>query len=47
METQLAAKEYRFDSLVQTIVTRPQFLNQRISDAPEARLDQLQSRKAN
>jgi hypothetical protein len=47
METQLAAKEYRFDSLVQTIVTSPQFLNQRISDAPEARLDQLQSRKAN
>jgi hypothetical protein len=47
METQLAAKEYRFDSLVQTIVTSPQFLNKRISDVPEARLDQLQSRKAN
>jgi hypothetical protein len=41
MESQLAAKDYRFDSLVETIVTSPQFLNRRISDAP----DELQSRK--
>ena len=32
METQLAAKHYRFDSLVETIVTSPQFLNKRIPD---------------
>ncbi len=47
METQLAAKEYRFHSLVMTIVTSPQFLNRRIPDAPEASQAQLQSRKAN
>lgn len=41
MESQLAAKDYRFDSLVETIVTSPQFLNRRILDAP----DELQSRK--
>ena len=29
METRLAAKEYRFDTLVETIVTSPQFLNKR------------------
>jgi hypothetical protein len=44
MESQLAAKEYRFDSLVETIVTSPQFLNKRIPLAPEP---ELQSRKAN
>jgi len=42
MESQLAARDYRFDSLVETIVTSPQFLNRRISDAPEP---ELQSRK--
>ena len=41
MESQLAAKEYRFDSLIETIVTSPQFLNRRISDAPAP---ELQSR---
>jgi hypothetical protein len=44
MESQLAAKEYRFDSLVETIVTSPQFLKRRIPVAPEL---ELQSRKAN
>jgi hypothetical protein len=29
MQAQLTAKEYRFSSLVETIVTSPQFLNQR------------------
>jgi hypothetical protein len=42
MESQLAAKDYRFDSLVETIVTSPQFLNRRISDAS---VTELQSRK--
>jgi hypothetical protein len=42
MESQLAARDYHFDSLVETIVTSPQFLNRRISDAPEP---ELQSRK--
>jgi len=35
MKTRLLAKEYRFDSLVETIVTSPQFLNTRISDSRE------------
>jgi hypothetical protein len=43
METRLAAKEYRFHSLVETIVTSPQFLNKRIPDSLETA--QLQSRK--
>jgi mono/diheme cytochrome c family protein len=42
MESELAAKDYRFDSLVETIVTSPQFLNRRIPDRPET---ELQSRK--
>jgi hypothetical protein len=29
MQSQLTAKDYRFSSLVETIVTSPQFLNQR------------------
>ena len=33
MDARLAAKEYRFDSLVETIVTSPQFLNKRIPDS--------------
>jgi hypothetical protein len=36
METRLAAKENRFDSLVETIVASPQFLNRRIPDARQA-----------
>ncbi len=44
MQSQLAAKDYRFDSLVETIVTSPQFRNRRIQDAPEP---ELQSRKTN
>ena len=43
METRLAAKEYRFHSLVETIVTSPQFLNKRIPDLRET--SELQSRK--
>jgi hypothetical protein len=35
MATQLAANEYRFNSLVETIVTSPQFLNKRMPVAPE------------
>lgn len=46
MQTQLAAKEYRINSLVETIVTSPQFLNKRIAERPEATQAQLQSRKA-
>jgi Protein of unknown function (DUF1592)/Protein of unknown function (DUF1588)/Protein of unknown function (DUF1587)/Protein of unknown function (DUF1585)/Protein of unknown function (DUF1595) len=34
METRLRAEDYRFDSLAETIVTSPQFLNKRISDSP-------------
>lgn len=43
MEKQLAARDYRFDSLVETIVTSPQFLNMRV---PPSREPELQSRKA-
>jgi hypothetical protein len=35
METRTAANEYRFHSLVETIVTSPQFLNRRMPDSPE------------
>ncbi len=41
MQTQLAAKDYRFDTLIETIVTSPQFLNRKIS-LPEP---ELQSNK--
>jgi hypothetical protein len=34
MEARLALKEDRFDSLIETIVTSPQFLNKRMPDAP-------------
>ena len=47
MEAQLAANEYRFDSLVETIVTSPQFLNKRIPEAPATPVARLQSRKGN
>jgi uncharacterized protein DUF1592/uncharacterized protein DUF1588/uncharacterized protein DUF1587/uncharacterized protein DUF1595/uncharacterized protein DUF1585 len=46
MESQLFAKNYRFNSLVETIVTSPQFLNERIPAAPESTMAELQSRKA-
>lgn len=44
MEARLAAQGYRVDSLVETIVTSPQFLNRRIPVAPEPEI--LQSMKA-
>ena len=47
METQLAADKYRFHALVETIVTSPQFLNKRASEAPETSVARLQSEKAN
>jgi hypothetical protein len=43
MKTRLLAKDYGFDSLVETIVTSPQFLNTRIPDFRQA--PQLQSRR--
>jgi hypothetical protein len=45
MEAQLVSKEYRFDALVETIVSSPQFVNKRMAVAPEATMAQLQSRK--
>jgi hypothetical protein len=33
MRAQLAARQYRFSSLVETIVTSPPFLNRRRADA--------------
>ncbi len=47
MEAQLAAQGYRFDSLVEAIVTSPQFLNKRVTETPGASEVQLQSRRAN
>jgi hypothetical protein len=35
MQARLVADGYRFDSLVESIVTSPQFLNQRGRDAPQ------------
>jgi hypothetical protein len=35
MQTKLAADGYRFDSLVESVVTSPQFLNRRISDSSQ------------
>jgi hypothetical protein len=32
MEARLVANEYRFDSLVETIVSSPQFLNKRSTE---------------
>jgi hypothetical protein len=43
MEAKLPAKEYRFDTLVETIVTSPQFLNRRNPDPAEK--SELQVRK--
>jgi hypothetical protein len=47
METRLPGKDYRFDSLVEAIVTSPQFLNKRNPAAPEAPVANpvVQSRK--
>ena len=48
MKTRLATKDYRFDSLVETIVTSPQFLNARARDLPPksiAQSEKLQSKK--
>ncbi len=42
METRLAAKEYRFGSLVETIVTSPQFLNKRVPDSRETSASTIQ-----
>jgi mono/diheme cytochrome c family protein len=47
METQLEANGYRFQSLVETVVTSPQFLNKRMPAAPETSVAQLQSRRGN
>jgi hypothetical protein len=38
METGMAAKEYRIDWLIESIVTSPQFLNKRSPDSPETRV---------
>src|SRR5262249_36483280 len=46
METQLAAKEYRFDSLIEAIVTSPQFLDRRVLDTPETAQSEPVRRKA-
>jgi hypothetical protein len=47
MKTRLLAKEYRFDSLVESIVTSPQFLTARIPDSRQTppSAGKLQSRK--
>ncbi|MCU1293268.1 MAG: hypothetical protein JWP08_2118 [Bryobacterales bacterium] len=47
MESQLEINEYHFQSLVETIVTSPQFLNKRIPDVSETSVAHLQSRKGN
>jgi uncharacterized protein DUF1592/uncharacterized protein DUF1588/uncharacterized protein DUF1585/uncharacterized protein DUF1595 len=47
MQTDLQANQYHFDSLVESIVTSPQFLNKRIPEAAETSVAHLQSRKAN
>ena len=47
MEARLAAKEYRFDTLVETIVTSPQFLNKRTPEPRETADSQTpQTRKS-
>jgi hypothetical protein len=44
LASQLAVKQYHFDSLLECVVTSPQFLNRR---APEAQLSDLESRRGN
>ncbi len=46
MKTRLAAKDFRFDSLFETIVTSPEFLNKRVPEAPRALAAELVYRKA-
>jgi hypothetical protein len=46
MQTRAAANQYRFNSLVETIVTSPQFLNKRVSQSQQAPESKSQSRKA-
>jgi hypothetical protein len=47
MNAQLGTNEYRFGSMVETIVTSPQFLNKRVPVAPETSVAHLQFRKGN
>jgi hypothetical protein len=47
MESRLAAQDDRFDTLIVTIVTSPQFMTRRIPEAPEPARAALQSLKAN
>jgi hypothetical protein len=47
MKTQLGANGYRYNSLVETIVTSPQFLNKRTPEKRESYAAELQPRKAN
>jgi hypothetical protein len=46
MVAQLAAKEYRFSSLVESIVTSPQFLNKRVVEVQESAQTGPPGRKA-
>lgn len=46
MQALAAANGYRFNSLVETIVTSPQFLNKRVAEAEPARESESQPRKA-
>ena len=45
MEASFAAKQYRIDSLVETIVTSPQFLNKRNPDSSLLQSNKLQSKR--
>ncbi len=47
MEAHLAENGYRFNALVKTIVTSPEFLNKRVIESPNATQARLQSRKLN
>jgi hypothetical protein len=47
MKTQLVANGYRYNSLVETIVTSPQFLNKRTPEKRESYAAQMEPRKAN
>jgi hypothetical protein len=47
MNSQLKANGYRFNTLVETIVTSPQFLNRRVSEPAEPLKAELQSRREN
>ncbi len=47
MESQLGANGFRFQSLFETIVTSPQFLDKRVQNVPETSVARLQSRKGN